>query len=329
MKLRPSRLFAAAVILASAVLTAHAAQPTVPSTTAEALLRVPPQHRDWIRRELAQHLSSSAIRSQAATDTTPPAFTSFNAVSAVDVTIPESRITVAFKASDDLSGVQAGFAWATSPSGHDYQVSFWNNLPATGLSGKMVSTQALSPFMEPGTYTFTGAFVIDVAGNNASFDAFDLAAVGRTTFVVKNKKGFDTTRPTLSSGTVVTPVVSLAALQPGTNQLPFVGIVVKATDSGNTAVAGVWGINARYCQLDGSGCFDLLGTDAVEARQALLTMRLGHQLALADKVGEYHLYSVYMFDYAGNSQVYVSTEFQGETDFGAYFASGSTITVVP
>jgi hypothetical protein len=301
----------------------------VPSTTADALLRVPPQHREWIRRQLDQQLTSRAIRTQSATDTTPPAFTSFNAVSAVDVAVPETRITVAFKAVDDLSGVRSGFAWATSPSGHDYQVSFWNNLPGTSLGGKLVSFEALSPFMEPGTYTFTGAFVSDAAGNSTFLDASGLAALGRTTFVVKNRKGFDTTPPKLASATVATPVVSLTGFQPGTNQLPFVGVVIKATDSGNSAVAGVRGIDARYCQLDGSGCFDLLGTDAVEARQALLTMRLGHQLAPTDKAGEYRLQSLHIFDFAGNSEVMLSTEFGGDTDFGAFFASGSAITVLP
>jgi hypothetical protein len=321
------RSLAVAAFLGSGLTAASVAQSNSPSAI-DALRRAPPHSRDWVLDQLRRQQVARTVHPLPGSDVTPPLMTAFDVRAAVDVSIPESRLVVAFKITDDLSGARSGFAWATSPSGQDYQVSFWESLPAKRLAGQMVSFQALSPFMEPGTYTFTGAHLTDVAGNGVYLDQFELAALGNITFIVKNKKGFDVTKPELESGAVQTPVVSLSAKQAGTDQLPFAGISVTAIDKGNTAVSGVRNISALYCHVDGSNCMDLVGSGEVEPRQASLKMRLGRQLLSTDKPGDYRLHWLQIYDYAANGQILISSEIGGSTDFSRYFPS-TTITITP
>ncbi|HEX5686898.1 MAG TPA: hypothetical protein VFY73_23045 [Ideonella sp.] len=292
--------------------------------------RLLPSHaKAWMLRHAAQQKAARALKSQTAgVDTTAPVLTRFESAASVDVTRAMSSISVAVRAADDMSGVRTGWAYASGPSGQLVNVSFFDNLPAKKLSGRMASNE-VSPFLEPGTYTFEAAFVGDVAGNYSSLDQASLAALGKATFVVKNTAGFDRTAPALLSGRVSTPHVSLSAKQPGTDLSAYIGLTMEAADTGNSALSGVRNAYVTYCLLDQSNCFNLASDNTGLPRRAgPVTLRLGGQVDPAWAAGEYHLTWVVTVDYAENNQQLYGTDFGGPTDFNAYFPS-TTITITP
>jgi hypothetical protein len=287
---------------------------------------VPPQAKAW----LAAHAkATSSLQAIAATDTLPPALTVFNAAASVDVGVPGSAMVASFKATDDLSGVRQVYAWAYGPSGQYIDVSTSLAIPATKPSGKMHSN-GVNGFLEPGVYTFQGGYVYDAAGNYQYVDGATLATLGKVTFTVKNKKGFDVSKPSIQSGKVVTPRISLSARHPGTDQPTFVQVTVSATDAGNTALSGVDYAVATFCLLDQSSCFSVFSNSGETVPMAFnASLKLGGQITdMATPLGEYHLQSMTVSDYAGNYLYLYGTEFGGATDFGTYFPS-TTITLVP
>jgi hypothetical protein len=261
-------------------------------------------------------------------DTTPAVLTAFNATPAVDVNTPGIEMVVSFKASDDLSGASSVRAWAWGPVGQLVEVGADEILPSTKLTAKMRSN-GLSPFLAPGEYRFVSASIHDHAGNYRTFDENELARLGQTSFTVKNKKGYDSVGPSLESGKVLTPQISLSAQHPGTNGAAFAQLTVVATDSGQSAVSGVHHAEALFC-MDYAHCFRLTSSAAQTVPLAASgTLKVGGQpFYYASVTGDYRLATLTLFDYAGNMASYESIEFGGQIDFSTYFPS-STITLVP
>jgi hypothetical protein len=292
---------------------------------------VPPYIRALIAARQAIKPSAVAPRTAGTIDTLAPVLTAFNTVASVDVGVPGSAVSVSFKATDDLSGLASVYAWAEGPSRQWVDVSFDENVPLTSLSGKMHSTTAIPAFLEPGVYKFVGAYTVDFAGNGQNIDQATLAALGKVSFTVKNKSGFDITPPTLVSGKVMTPRVDLSVPHAGTEyDAPFVRVNLSATDAGNTAVSGVKYASATFCLLDRSSCFYLLNTASeMDPMATSANLRLGGRVSDSNNPpGDYILSSVMVVDFAGNSNSWHSTVFDGQTDFSTYFPS-TTIKLVP
>jgi hypothetical protein len=268
-------------------------------------------------------------------DGVSPVLTSFDSKPTFDVTRSENPWGVAFKATDDESGVMAASAIAVGPSGQRIFVSFQPAFPSTKLSGHLnirsTSIHAYA-FLEPGPYSFQSASLTDVRGNGAQYNEAQLAALGKTTFLVKNTKGFDITAPTLQSGKILTPTMSVTAKQPGALVSAWLGIAVDIADSGNSAVSGVWDAMVRFSLPSKPDVgFYLFGGDETASGQLHLpraTVRAGAQIPDNFPPGEYHLESIRIRDFAANTRLLRSTEFGGETDFSSYFPTTS-ITLTP
>ncbi|MGM9487688.1 hypothetical protein [Ideonella sp. YS5] len=294
---------------------------------ADALRHMSPrQARAALERQVQRSQSHS---SNLGADSTPPVLTAFNAPATFDVGIPDNPMFVPLKATDDRSGVYYAYAYGTGPSGQFVGGSMTNQLPAKSYVGGM-EVYTLSGFSEPGTYTFTDLYIADLAGNMRHLEQAELAALGRTSFVVANKRGHDAQQPVLQAGKVLTPQLSLSASPPGTTHAPYAGVLLEALDVGATVVAGVAYASMDFCTLDQSSCFSVWANDTRGSRRAAaISLRLGGEVSSSSVVaGEYHLRNLWITDYAENTAFLSSTEFGGNTDFSAYFPS-TVITVTP
>lgn len=313
---------ALAVALAVAGLCTAAQAQSAPSV-------VSVQFKDWLAaqpRGMAQSPQAMAV----VVDTTPPQLIRFNAIESVDVGVLGAVMQASFKASDDLAGVTSVSALATGPSGQRVQVLFGQAVPSKQLAGTMNSWGSFGPNMEPGTYTFIQGWVFDAAGNYQFVDEAALAALGKVTFEVKNQGGYDKLPPSLVSGTIVTPKVSLVATHPGTSQPKYVQLAIETIDAGNTAVSGLWTAMADFCLPDQSKClFFSADPNDRHPMSAKASLKLATQIFdKSTPLGEYHIRSISLTDSAGNFQYLKSAEFGGSTDFGTYFPS-TTIKLVP
>lgn len=264
---------------------------------------------------------------QADTDVSAPALTAFESDAAVDVTRTINPLVVRFKATDDLSGVRFGGAKAYGPSGQMVEANFSRSVPSKTASGVMQSYH-VSAFMEPGVYVFKSAYVGDANYNYANYDEAALARLGRNTFTVKNDKGYDVVAPSLVSGKVKTPTISVSSHHPGTNAGPYAQVSLQTSDSGNTAVAGVRDASATFCTAGQAYCFSVYSYDDLAPQDAAARLTLGHQLQSQQAPGSYVLYQVSVGDFAGNRQTLTSEVFGGTTDFSLFFPS-TTITLTP
>lgn len=285
----------------------------------------PEMAKAWVKRQVERQSTRRSTAVLGAVDTTPPQLTKFDSVLTVDASKPIAPAS--FSAIDDKSGVLIGGGYAVGPSGQALYVSFSGGFPQRKLSGVM-RAYGERGYLEAGTYVFSWIYLGDVAGNYAYYDRDQLAALGNASMIMKNKNGYDALPPTLTSGQVLTPVVSLADKQPGTSSPAYMGISVRVTDVGTTAVAGVNYVSSRFCLLDESSCF-YLASGAGQPGQAAAVLRLGGQVdPTTMKPGDYHLQSLYLSDNADNYRNLESTEFAGDTDFSTYFGS-TVITVAP
>lgn len=294
------------------------------------LQAVPSHIRAQIAARASARRASNSQQTAGTLDKLPPTLTAFDALALVDVGVPGSALSVSFKATDDLSGVGWVYAWAYGPSGQMVNVSFAEFVPLTKFGGKMHSN-GIPAFLEPGVYTFIGAYIEDFAGNGQNIDGATLATLGKVSFTVKNKKGFDTTPPTLVSGKIVTPRVDLSIPHAGTEYDPaFVQVAVSATDAGNSAVSGVQYASAVFCTIDISACISTVSNSSeTDPLASSANLRLGTRVSQdMNQPGDYVLQSVMVVDFAGNSKSWYSTVFGGQTDFSTYFPS-TTIKLVP
>lgn len=305
----------------------QSATATAASTNADAFrFMTPPQARAWAKQQIARQNDSRAERSVAKADVEPPVLTAIKAPTSVDVRFPDATF-ITFKATDDRSGVSWGYLYARGPSGQSLAAFVGATLPSPRYAGGM-SLGNLTDFAEPGTYTVTDVFLQDVAGNMAHFDEAALAGLGRIGFEVKNMQGYDAKAPSLLSGKILTPQLSLSDTTPGSTRGRFAGVHVNVTDEGDTAISGVKWALGEFCLLDESACFWTSGDDISNGTTS--SLRLGGELYAGSGLvpGDYHLRTFQINDYGGNHLFLMGSEFGGPTDFSAYFPS-TKITLTP
>lgn len=268
----------------------------------------------------------------AAADVTEPALTTFDAGTTFNVNKATPLFSILIKGTDDLSGIRDAGYFATGPSGQRIFGSVLSDYPATAFNRRGSFTSLYSArLLQPGTWTIDKAGVEDVAGNNRGYDQAELAALGNTSFTVVNSGGYDAVAPTLTSGQILTPAVSVSASAKGApNQAAFVGVKLTAADTGSTAVAGLAGAHAAFCLADESRCLDLFTSTPNGGSQPTGSFTLGMQVSpvLGMVPGDYLLYGVAIWDQAGNFQFLLSTTFGGPTDFSALFPT-TKITLKP
>lgn len=298
-------------------------------------MRTPPPPRPaWMAALLtlvaavAAHAGSEA---PVVLDVTPPVLTAFDAGTSLNTAKATPPFSVLVKASDDLSGVRSILFWATGPSGQRIPALVELAYPVKSHDGRIgFGALFAGRLLQPGVWTIAEARVEDLAGNHASYDQAALAALGNTTFTVVNKGSHDAVPPTVGSGQVLTPVVSLSAVAKGTASLaPYVGIKVLAVDNGSTALAGLAGAEAAFCIAGDNPCLELRATPMGGA-QASGTLTLGAQVSpqLGHVPGEYELCELGVWDQAGNAAVLSSVACGGSTDFSLYFPT-TKITLTP
>lgn len=267
----------------------------------------------------------------AALDSTPPVLTQFEAPATLNVAKAAPPFSVLIKATDDLSGVRDVFFFATGPSGQRIFAFARADWPSTSLSRRVgLFTMFAGRLLEPGTWTFDQARIEDLVGNPGKYNQAQLAALGNTTFTVLNTGNFDKVAPTLSGGQILTPSVSLSAIAKGTaGQAPFVGVKLSATDTGNSAVAGLAGAAVAFCSAGDNPCVELWSAPSggsLTAGTLFAGAQVGSQLGHVP--GDYQLYSVVLWDQAGNLRELVDIAQGGTTDFSTLFPT-TKLTLKP
>jgi hypothetical protein len=283
--------------------------------------------RAQVGGQAAQHAGEQA----AAVDLTPPTLTTFDAGTTLNVSKATPLFSVLIKATDDLSGVRDILFLATGPSGQRIFVDTRADYPTTSFVRRVGFTSFYAGrLLQPGVWRIDEARVEDLVGNPGKYNQTALAALGNTTFTVVNTGAYDAVAPTLTSGQILTPTVSLSATAKGTtNQAPFVGVKVTAADTGSTAVAGMAGAAAAFCIAGNNPCLELWASPT-GGSQATGTFVVGAQVSavLGHVPGEYQLYEVVLWDQAGNTRELVSKDYGGTTDFSTLFPT-TKITLKP
>lgn len=306
-----------AILLGLFAMADAGAQVPVPSDPLEGI--APHERREHVQRLIARQKAVGP--DAAAADSVGPVLTAFDSGTKVDLGKAAVPFSVTVKATDDLSGVQALYFYATGPSGQIAYAYAAQGYPAKSVT-LLGGLSSINRMLEPGVWKFVYGYATDVAGNYSYFDEATLDALGNTTFTVVNKAGYDLTKPALSSGKLITTAVSLSSRQAGTtDQDRYVGAWLTATDAGNSALAGVRQGYADFCQLaDPSRCLHLQGYVYATGKPSV-SLAVGAQVSTArgNVPGDYELHSVYLYDYAGNYAHLQSQKFGGTTDFSALF----------
>lgn len=303
-------------------LAAQGASQAQVALSAEALSQLSPDAaRAYVARQQARPLAGL---DQGGDDQTAPVLTQFNANTGLNLGKAAAPFKIGIKGTDDLSGIKSVGYQATGPSGQVIAGATDTAFPALSYSAQG-GFAGSSQFLQPGTWKFTYAFAYDWAGNFMSLDEAQLEALGNTTFTVSNSGGYDLVKPTLVAGSsLITPSVSLSATAKGTaSEDPLVGMKVKTSDAGNSAVAGVKSVSAILCQLaDPTKCIYPTGlVTATGLTAATITAKVQVSAARGNVTGDYALRSVTVLDHAGNFTTLESVLFGGATDFSTLFSA--------
>jgi serine protease len=129
-------------------------------------------------------------------DTTPPTLValSFGAAS-VNVSAAAQNLTVNATITDDLSGVNYGYIYFTSPSGQ-FEYAFFTRTSGGDLNGGYQAAVAFPLFAEPGVWT-AYVYLQDNAGNSVQLQSATLVSLGFPGTLTVVDSNPDTTPPTL------------------------------------------------------------------------------------------------------------------------------------
>jgi len=168
----------------------------------------------WFATMLAVFASAAAHAANAAApqaDVAPPVLTVFDAGTTFTVSKATPLFNVLIKATDNLSGVRSIIFWTSGPSGQRIPMVVTVEYPQKSFNRRVGYTSLYAArLLQPGVWTIDEARVEDLAGNHAEYDQAALAVLGNTTFTVVNSGAYDAVAPTLTSGQVLTPSVSLS-----------------------------------------------------------------------------------------------------------------------
>lgn len=312
---------------AALTLAAAAAQAQAGGPAAEQLSRMAPRQRVEAIRALAAQQAASRTAKAGHLDTTPPTVTAFDAATRVDASKSIEQLKISLTATDDLSGVDSIMLAAVSPSGQ--RVYAYSNGHAGMLQVKAGLALTLSPFSEPGLWRIESVNVSDLNNNWTSLGQDALKLLGNTEFQVLSKSS-DLVAPTLTSGKILTPEVSLSVPAKGTENQPSAAkVLLNTSDTGTDAVSGPSNSWPSFCLRDHSVCiyFGSYGQSVYGIKKFAEVVANPY---LSDApLGEYVLETVGVSDWAGNYRLYTSTEFGGETDFSTLFPFGTVLTIKP
>jgi hypothetical protein len=280
---------------------------------------------------LAICTSTAANADEAVIDVTPPILTTFDAGATFNLSRATPLFSVLIKGTDNLSGIRSILFWTSGPSAQRIPVFVTMEYPTKSLNRRVGYARLYAArLLQPGVWTIDEATVEDLAGNDRDYGAAALAMLGNTTFTVVNGGTFDAVPPTLTSGEVLTPAISLSTPAQGTDhQAPFAGIRLVVADTGSTALAGIAGAHAAFCIAGNNPCIEMLISN-VGGSQATGTLFPGAQVAanLGHLPGVYELCDLGVWDQAGNMLRLASVDCDGTTDFSLYFPT-TTITLTP
>ena len=165
-------------------------------------------------------------------DNVAPALVSFAiAPIPVDVSASSKIITVTARLTDNLSGVRTVSANIELPNGSTINSLGTLPLPLTALDGMWELEFTIPKFTLPGTANITSLNAVDTSGNQITYTAMSMPAIGTfgtTGFNIINSNP-DNTAPSLTSFTVTPASVNIT--------LAAQNIIVRATASDN--IAGV------------------------------------------------------------------------------------------
>jgi hypothetical protein len=281
-------------------------------------------------------------------DTTPPVIAKISVSGTVTATKAGQFVTVHLNATDDLSGVYGLLIVLASPDGSQTIVQQqYDTIPGTKytLTEQMGEprydnpTGAFSITTEPGNWHVDQVYIADLAGNEAIYDAAQLAALGDTQFKVFNAK-YDGTPPVLLSGSISTATLSLSAAPPGTppGTLPLAALQTIVQDPVTPNASGIDWVAVTFClpPYNGNTCadefsvFSLTGVPVVNATTLTASGQIYSDINLGQPVtpGVYQMYAVQIGDISSNVASYVDTAFGGTVSLGSYFPT-TTITISP
>lgn len=296
----------------------------------EAILHMPPQQQiEYVKKKVAKQ--AALPRADAAIlDTTPPTLIAFNASTSVNAARAGTQLLVNLTVSDNLSGIRIINFNVKGPSGQWVSGNQYFYSPLLkNWKGKIAVT--FTPYVEAGVWTVVSMQILDQAGNWEHIDTAQLSALGNNQFSVASNK-LDLVLPTLISGQIRTPVISLSSSPKGTDlNYALVGVKLRSSDTGNTVVAGVKEVWANFCLPDESACFSVYDVNNTQklknysfyAGNSLCEEGNTDCIGQSVPVGEYWLRGVSISDHAGNHTYLESTQFGGATDFSTLFPSTS------
>ena len=218
----------------------------------------------------------------AISDTTPPVLESLSFTStSVDTTSGPQNVTVTVRLTDDLSGTgNSLFVRFFTPSGSNEAFAFFNDatrISGNALDGIYESTATFPQFTESGVWTIGDIFLVDVAGNSATFDPADfgpdtinVTAISDTTPPVLESLSFTSTSVDTTSGPQnVTVTVRLTDDLSGTGNSLFVRFFTPsgsneafaffndATRISGNALDGIYESTATFPQFTESGVWTI------------------------------------------------------------------------
>jgi hypothetical protein len=132
-------------------------------------------------------------------DTTPPVLTNFDfSPRQIDTSSAPAEVVVSFHVTDDLSGVQQGYAYFVSPSGQHSISAQTGDRSGDPRDAGYQRLMVVPAFTEPGTWTLAGIGFYDQVSNFVSYDTSQLISMGFPTMLVVTSVQ-DTSAPVLTN----------------------------------------------------------------------------------------------------------------------------------
>jgi len=238
----------------------------------------------------------------------PPTITAGEVLSAsVNVQVAPAAPTLQYSFTTGISGFSyAGFEFA-GPNGNQTYLSY-----DQGFEGNTHGTHVVRYpncgtscfYYEPGTYTLTYAYIVDNAGNETDYEGSQLASIfTKTSFTLINKGKPDITAPTIVSGKILTPTVSLSATRPYFEAQLAVSDDISGVDVADLVVTGPNGDEYYVYSYPSSPI------------TKTANMQVFLDFSFAPPTGTYTITEAYIYDVAGNSE-FVTSASQIQSLFG-------------
>ena len=127
-------------------------------------------------------LPSTITVTSSPSDTTPPQVSSLSfGPNFIDTTMGAQSVTVTLGLTDNLSGLQYGWVYFTSPSGNQTQYAYfssYNRIAGTALNGTYQYTFNMPQYSEAGTWRVSYVYAYDNDNNSVFLSTAQLQAVG-------------------------------------------------------------------------------------------------------------------------------------------------------